>query len=278
VPFVGNEMLLIIQAMDQNKAASVGNQLASQGLNADQLNKETATRFEGVQDASMAKIELTSRVIAEVGYRSLYQGVAWLVTRFQTTEREFTVLGKALKSNPKNWKFDHLMKSEIAGENEQLVENMTGIWNIQQVLKQQQSLLVDNDKEYNTLVKLGKGLEIKDISEHFNNPAEPDDLLRAQNEQLNAMVLQQQEQLQILNDNPLAEAAKIEAEGKLIEAQGKRELDVATMLQDAKEFKQEMRLEFDKLAEKARATDLKTATDLTKIEADSGIDVEGSNI
>ena len=48
------------------------------------------------------------------------------------------------------------------------------------------------------------------------------------------------------------------------------------MLKDMKEFKEEMRLEFAKLEESKRKTNLETATDLTKIEADSGIDVPGA--
>jgi len=99
-PFIGDKSLLLLQHMDQLKAKSVGDQLSSQGLNADQLNKETATRFNGVQDAASAKIELVARNIAEVGFRKLYEGVAWMVARYQTTECEFAVLGKALKTNP----------------------------------------------------------------------------------------------------------------------------------------------------------------------------------
>jgi hypothetical protein len=238
VPFIGDKTLLLLQHMDQNKAQSVGNQLASQGLNADQLNKETATRFEGVQDASQAKIELVTRVVAEVGFRKLYEGVAWMATRFQTTEREFMVLGKPMVSDPQNWKFDHHVNSEIglgAGDSDQIVENMTGIWNIQQVLKQQESPLVDSEKEFNTLNKLAKGLEIKDVSMFFNDPEQPDELLLSENEQLKAQLAQTNQLVEQLQ-NPLAEAETIKQQGLLIKQQSDAELQIAKLAEEQRQF------------------------------------------
>jgi hypothetical protein len=237
-PFIGDKTLLLLQHMDQVKAKSVGDQLSSQGLNADQLNKETATRFNGVEQAAEGKIELVGRVINETGFRKLYEGVAWMVSKFQTTEREFSVLGKALTSNPSKWRFNHHVESEVglgAGDSEKIVESMTGIWNIQQVLKQQGSPLVDADKEYNTLSKLSKAVEIKDVSKHFNDPKEPDELLKAENERLNKMVLQQQGQLQAMQ-NPLAEAEEIKQRAFLQKATSDAQLAVANLAEEQRQF------------------------------------------
>lgn len=273
IPFVGDKTLLLLQHMDQNKAASVGNQLSSQGLNADQLNKETATRFEGVADASMAKIELVARVVAEVGFRKLYEGVAWMATKFQTNEREFMVLGKPMKSNPSKWRFDHHVDSEIglgAGDSDKIVENMTGVWNIQQVLKGQGSPLVDSDKEYNTLVKLSKGLEIKNVSDHFNDPNEPDELLKAENEILNNLVVDLQAQVQQMQ-NPLAEAETIKQQGNLIAKQGQAQLDIAKLSEQQRQFNIET-------AQKQDQFNKELAAKLTELELKFNTDVEGSMV
>ena len=271
VPSIAQESLLLLQHMDQLKAAAVGTQMASQGLNADQIGKETATRFEGVEQAAMAKIELVARVIAEVGYRKLYTGIAWMVTRFQDTEREFSVLGKGLKSNPSKWKFDHQLVSEVglgAGDNEAIVDNMTGIYNVQQQLLAQGSPLVDQVKIFNTLNKLTNALELKDTSQFFNDPNEPDQLLLAQNEQLNQMVLTLQQQLQAAQ-NPLAEAEAVKREGEIAIAQGKLQLEAAKLEEDRRQFDIEA-------AQKGRQHQDDTALKLTDMELKSGKNVPGS--
>ena len=275
VPFIGDKSLLLIQHMDQIKAQSVGTQLASQGLNADQLGKETATRFEGVRDASAAKLELVTRIVAEVGYRKLYSGVAWMVSRFQDTEREFAVLGKALTSNPKNWRYDHQLDSEIglgASDGDKAVENLTGLWQMQTQLKAEQSPLYDEDKRFNTANKLVKALEFKNTSEFFNDPKEPDQQLKFENEQLNAVLLQTQQQMEILQQqaaNPLAEAEMVKREGDLAVAQGKLQLEAAKLAEQQRQFNIQATQSAVKQQEE-------TAVDLTELELKYSADVPGS--
>ncbi len=280
IPSVLNESLKMAQYLDFARAQTTGTLMASQGLDADALSKETATRFEGVTDEGAAKMELVARGIAETGYRTLYEGMAWLISNFQNSAVEIMVLGKPLTVDPRGWKFEHNVKSNVglgAGDNEKLLQTMQGIYQIQQQLKAQGSLLTDEADIYNTLDRIVKGAGLQRTDEFFNDPEKPDELLQAQNEQLSLMVQQLQGAVQQMQ-NPLAEAEQIKAQAKLIEAQGKRELDVGKILQDAKEFQEEMKLEIAKLRENARQSDNKTAVELTKIEADSGIDVPGSRI
>lgn len=273
VPFIGDKTLLLLQHMDQIKASTVGTQLASQGLNADQLGKETATRFKGVEEASMAKIELVARVIAEVGYRKLYEGVAWMAAHFQDTEKEFNVLGKGLTSNPSKWKFDNQLISDVglgAGDNDAIVENMTGLWSIHTQLKAENSPLTDEVKRFNIASKLTKALELKDVSKFFNDPNEPAELLTRQNELLNQMVVQLQEQLQA-TQNPLAEAEQIKAQAGLIQAQGKAQLDIAKMIEDQRQFN-------IKTAQEARQFQEEISLKLTELELKHSEDVPGSKV
>ena len=274
VPFIGDKSLLLIQHMDQIKASSVGTQMASQGLNADQLTKETATRFEGVRDAAAAKLELVTRIIAEVGFRKLYTGVAWLASQYQDTEREFTVLGKALTANPERWRYDHQVDSEIglgAGDNDEAITNLTGIWQIQSQLKLNNSPLVDDSKMFNTMNKMVKALEFKDTAQFFNDPTEPDQLLKTENEQLNALVLQLQEQQELMSQqlqqsNQLADAAKVEQQTALLKEQNANQLNMLKLGENARQFDTKTALD-----DKHHTEDV--AVDLTKIEVTSGKDV-----
>lgn len=280
IPSVLNESLQFIQYLDFARAQTTGTLMASQGLDAEALSKETATRFEGVQDEGSAKIELVARGIAEVGYKKLYDGMAWLVSQFQDSATEIMVLGKELSVDPTKWRFDHKAKSEIsegAGDQQKQSNTLTGIYQLQTQLKAEGSLLVDDVKRFNTLDKIVKVNGLPRVDEFFNNPEIPKELLQAQNEQLTQAVEQLQQMVEQMQ-NPLAEAEQIRAQAKLTEAQGKRELDIGKLLQDAKEFQEEMRLDMAKLKEAGRQADQKTAVELTKIEVDSGTDIPGAVI
>jgi hypothetical protein len=280
IPYIGDRTLQVLQYVDQAKAQSTGALLANQGLDADAIGRETATRFTGIEEAGEAKIELIARNYAETGYRKLYEGLAWMVSRFQDTETEFRVLGKALTVNPKSWKYDHHIVSNVglgAANNDQLIQSLQGIYGIQQQLKLQGSALTDEADIYNTLDRIVKGLGLPSVDEFFNNPEEPDDLLRAENEILNKALLEAQQMVQNLQ-NPLAEAEEIKARATLIKAQGDQEVKAAGLLKDMNEFKEEMRLEFAKLQEDARQADQKTAVDLTTLEVNSGVDIPGSAV
>ena len=105
-------------------------------------------------------MELIARNYAETGVRKLYEGIAWLVSRFQDTQTEFRVLGKALTVNPTQWKFNHHVQSNVglgAGNNEKSVQSLQGLLAIQQQLKQQGSTLTDEVDIYNTLKRITDG-------------------------------------------------------------------------------------------------------------------------
>ncbi len=58
-------------------------------LNIDKaIANETATRFNGVREDAKAKIELVARTFAETGWKKLYEGVAWLVSKYQNDAEE----------------------------------------------------------------------------------------------------------------------------------------------------------------------------------------------
>lgn len=275
--FIGDKSLLIKQHMDQMKSNRVGGQLTSQGLDGDSLSKETATRFTGVEKTNQAKVEKIARNIAEMAYRKIYEGVAWLVAHYEMDEVEFSVLGKALKSNPANWKYDNNVATEVglgAGDNDKLVQNATGIYQIQQQLQSQGSKMVDETKMYNTLNKITNGLEMKDTSLYFNNPEEPNEQLQADNEQLNALALQQQqviEQLtgQVTSLQALSEVEMIKAQSKAQADDKNAALGIAELQENARQFNVTA-------AQKTVKQNEDTALKLTDMEVKSGQDIPGS--
>jgi len=271
IPYIGDKALQVIQYVDQARAQTTGALLANQGLDADKIMQETATRFEGVKDSSDAKIELIARNYAETGFRKLYEGVAWLASRFQDEDAEFRVLGKAMTVNPSSWKHKHHIQSNVglgAGNNEKLVESMQGIYAIQSQLIQQGSTLTDESDVYNTLGRIVDGLGLPRVDEFFNNPDEPDDTLKAENEILNKMVVQLQEQLQA-GANPLAEAEMVKREGDIAVAQGKLELEAAKLEEQQRQFNVETQ-------QKEQKQDEDLAIQLTDMELKYNKDVPGA--
>lgn len=271
IPYIGDRTLQVIQYIDQARAQTSGTLLGSQGLDADSIESETATRFNGVQEAGTAKIELIARNYAETGFRKLYEGIAWLVSRYQDTETEFRVLGKALTVNPKSWKYSHNIESNVglgAGDNEKLIAARQGIYQLQLQIKASGSKMIDDGNIYRNFIGIQDGLGINQSEQLINNPEEPSELLLAENEQLNQMVLQQQEQLQMMQ-NPLAESEQIKAQATLIKAQGDQEVKLLQAQQNQQQFLMEF-------AQQNKQFQEDMAKQLTELELKYNNDVPGA--
>jgi len=242
VPYIGDKALQVIQYWNQEKAQATGNLMSSQGLDADDLGRETATRFEGVKEIGEGKVELVARVMAETGFRQLYEGVAWLDSNFQNSEVEIAILGEELKVNPGDWKFKHHVVSKVglgAGDEKHMLETMSGLWAIHQQLLSINSPMTDEVKRYNVLKNIVNASGIPEEGEFFNNPEQPEQLLQAQNEIMTRIIEQLQGQVQGLQ-NPLAEAETIKAQASLIKATGEQSLKVGQMQEDQRQFNAEM--------------------------------------
>jgi hypothetical protein len=223
--------------------------LANQGLDSDKLYQETATRFQGVEDAAKAKVELVARVMAETGFRELYEGIAWMISHNQDDKREIFATGKPVTIDPTKWRYDHRVASNVglaAGDNEQILNNMGALLTIQNQLKSQRSLLVDDKKIFNVIDKSVKAMELSDTSKYFNDPEVPQQTLLSQNEQLMAALEEAKMQLD-QSQNPLAEAETIKARADLVKAQGKMELDIAKLQEDQRQFNAQMGVKLTEL-------------------------------
>lgn len=276
IPYIGDRTLQVIQYVDSARAQTTGALLANQGLDADKVSQETATRFNGIKDSSDAKIELIARNYAETGFRKLYEGIAWLASRFQDTETEFRVLGKALTVNPKSWKYRSSIQTNVglgAGNNEQLIESLQGIYAIQSQEIAQGSPLADNKDKYNTLKRIVDGLGLPRVNEFFNNPEEPDELLRTENEQLNQMVLQMQENMKMQSEQIKQLQALSEVE--LIKAQAKAESDNKNAALGVAELQENARQFNVTASQKGIKQNEDTALEITKLELDNNTDLPG---
>jgi len=75
-------------------------------------------------------MELVCRVIAETGYRELWEGLSWFESHYQDTDLEIRVLGSQMSFNPKDWKYDHRVCAKVgtgAGDDEKTLQNPSAI-------------------------------------------------------------------------------------------------------------------------------------------------------
>ena len=270
VPYIGQEALQIVQYLDTEKSNTLGAQMANQGLSSDKFYKETATRFEGVEEAAMAKIELVSRVYAEVGLRQLYEGVIWTAQHYQDSATEIMVLGKELTVDPRKWRYEHYCQSQVglgAGDSAEAIENLGAMFQTQMQLITMGSPLVDAKKLYNTLDDLARALGKADTSRYYNDPEVPEETLLAENEQMKGMI----QQLQAMGQDPYLKAEEMKAQAKLIESQSKQKLDADKFMLEMRQWQEEFQqrqLEFQQ----------EMAYKLTDLELTNNQDVPGSKV
>lgn len=218
-PYTGDKALMTIQYVDQEKAQTLGNQMASQGLDADKLYRETATRFEGVEEAQQAKLELVARNYAETGFRDLFEGVIWLAQHYQDEVVEVMVTGKPLTVDPRRWKYEHYCMSQVglgAGDSKDVIANLGALLQLALGLIEQGAPVMDWDKLYNILEDMVRVMGKADVARYFNDPSQPAELLQAQNMQLQKAVQELQQWAQTQGSMAAAEAKKADAslEGK----------------------------------------------------------------
>jgi hypothetical protein len=223
-PYVGDKALMVMQYVDAARAQTTGSLMASQGLEVDALHKETATRFQGVADQSQAKIELVARCLAETGFRDLFEGMAWLVSRYQDEATEIMVLKKPIKIDPRKWIYDHYCESLVglgAGDTQEMLANMSGLFQTQQQLLAQGSPIVDQKKLYNTGAKLVKLMGIHNVTDYLNDPEQPPEVLLAEVEKLGKalqiMQAQMQEMQALANSDTIKAQTQIAVENNRAE-------------------------------------------------------------
>jgi hypothetical protein len=236
--YTGDKTLLAMQHFDARRTNTTGQQLSNQGLDKDQISKETATRFQGMKDSGAAKVESVARNFAEYGYKRLANIVAWFLKTYQDEELQLYVLGRKMKISPSSWKFDHIVEVDYIDKTKEL-ENLQAIYAIQNQEKANGSLLVDDLKIYNTTKDIIKSLGKSDVSKYFNNPEMQQEVMFAALQQAQQQIQQMQAIIQQSQDQ-LAKAAEIEAQGKLIEAQAKQQLEVAKLQEEQRQFNQRM--------------------------------------
>jgi hypothetical protein len=275
VIYNGDKTLQVIQYMDSKHAQSTGQMQTNQALTSDQLNQETATRFDGVKESSLAKIELVNRNIAELAYKPLYEGLAWFARHYQDSEMEAYLFGREMTFSPSSWKFDHRVVAKVgtgAGDDEKTIQALSAVLASQQQEIDLGSGLADSKKKYNVYKELIRASDLHGVENFYNDPEQPDELILAENEQLKKALEQLQMQAE---QNDIAGAAKeieqMKAQASLMIAQSKKEDASTKSRQDMQQFLLTLR-------QSSEQFDQQMIKDLTELELKYGQDVPGAAV
>lgn len=272
VPSIGAECLQLIQYIDFDRAQTTGANMASQGLNRDDIYNETATRFNGVSDEGAAKLECVMRVYAETGWRKLYRGFEWMLKTYQDSDIEVEILGEEIAYNPSDWKFDADCTSSIglaASDSTEMIENLGVILNVQKELASMGSPIVDQSKIYGTLTRLLKSMNVHDNAAFFNDPEQPNQTLMAQNEQMKSLISQLQEQLSASSVNSvLQQNEQLKQQVEALKAQSRESIDIARLQESARQFD-------IKTAQEAAKNRAQNTIKITELELENNKDLEG---
>ena len=272
VPSIGGECLQLIQYIDFNRSQTTGALMASQGLNRDDVYNETATRFNGVKGEGAEKLEYMMRMYSETGWRRLYRGFEWMLKTYQDGLIEEQILGEEVAYTPADWKFDADCVSGVglaASDSSDLIENLGVIYNTQKELKAMGSELVDESKLYSTLTRILKAMNVHDNAAFYNDPDQPQQTIKAQNEQMKTLVSQLQAQLQESSVNSvLAQNEQLKQKVEALKAQSKEGIDQAKLQEDARQFNAS-------LAQSANQNRADNAIKITELELENNADIKG---
>lgn len=272
VEYTADRTQMLMQFMENRKSATTGNMFSTQGLSKDTLKTETATEFNGMKDNDAAKAELIIMRIAKTGMRQLAETIIYLAKTYLDSEQTFYVNKDNITIDPSKWTCKDICNVSFIDKEKDLIKQQS-ILNRQLTMQQTAPSTVDAIKLYNSNIAMNKSMGISDNDKFFNNPEIPEQQLLAENEQ---MKLQLQQMQGLAQNNQLAEAAQIEAQAKLENAQHQKQVDILKLELENKKSEQEyalklremeykdqqLALEIKKVALKQEELEQKVGTDL----------------
>lgn len=262
-PPLGSEVFTVLEYLDKQRADRTGVSPESmfQGLN---ISTETAHGIERLMSAREELVGLIIRLMAETGLRDLYQLIRECLIKYEKKSRLVELRGKWVEMNPGEWseRYDTTVRvgtgpGDIAAKKQSL-ENL---WIKQQELKEKESILVNERREYKILTELVTYSDLGNPDLYVVDPGsdeaemarqkQKEDKQAAQQEQQVAMQAQQEQTQAMLGlQQSISEAQEETKRQKtMLDAQSKnlgRLADMEQALQELKKDYTEMELKYNR--------------------------------
>lgn len=236
-------MLEYVQGMRENRT---GVSRTSQGLNPDSMNN-TATGRALDMSASMQRIELIARIIAETLVKPIFQGILKVLTDGGMEKMAFRLRDEFVEYDPNEWRDQYDMTINVGlgtGDSQQKAAHLMMIAQMQE--KGLQLGLATPAHIYHTGAKIIENAGFKDVQNFLQDPSKQQPQpqqppLPIQIEQMRIQADERKHQ-QDLQDGVhkfqaetqmTRETEQIKADAKLREIQGNLELQAANDARDA---------------------------------------------
>src|SRR5579864_6798789 len=175
-PFVGQEALPVIQLLNEVLQRRTGLSDAAKGLDPKALQSSTMIGVDAIISGAQERIELIARVLAETGYKDLFQGLYNEICENPNPPRMLKVNGSYQTFDPST--FDATMGVEInptmgKGTDVTRMMALTQIKQDQQTLVSQMGLnnpICGIPEMLNTVTDMLELLNIKNVSRYFKMP------------------------------------------------------------------------------------------------------------
>jgi hypothetical protein len=239
----------------------------NQGLDAEDLTS-TVGGFKGISRLSHKRMRLKAQIYADYALKKIFEDIIKLYS-MHSKDVKIPVGDGVLELKPMAWK-DKTSCTIRVGTN--AIDEQNHISNLSYLLEQQKleremgSPLVDNKKIYNTYKEIISAIEAGDVSEYYNDPEVPQELLIAEIEKLTRenMALQQQVQ------NPLAEAESIKQQAttqrEIAKIQTKAQFDMLKAQQEQMQHDDRIALDMAKIMADIKQKEAETGRDIPEEE------------
>jgi hypothetical protein len=176
VPDITGSVYPALEYWDQTREMRTGVSKTGQGVDANALVNETATKANQVFTMAQARMKLIARVIAETGFKDLFWLLHATIRKHGNQSQTVRLRNQWVTVDPRQWKTRSDLTIHVGlgngGKAEQYAQ-MMGIATVQEKLVAGgKSNLVDDQKLFNTAAQLTKLAGHKNPNMFFNDPSE----------------------------------------------------------------------------------------------------------
>ncbi len=176
VPFVGQQIMPLIEYVDATREWRTGVSRAGQGLDANALQNQSATAANQLFTAAQARMKLIARIFAETGIRDLFQLIHAVIRKHGGEKQTVRLRNNWVPVDPREWQERQDMTVNVGlgtGSKGEMLAHLQTI-----IAAQIQAVnvgLVSKENLYNSAKALTRLSGFKNQDEFFLDPSKPPD-------------------------------------------------------------------------------------------------------
>lgn len=258
VPFVAKDSFPVLDYLDMVKEARTGIGRASQALDPDALQNQTATAVQATQDIKFSKVEVYARNIAECGgLKRLFKCMLRLFVENQREPMAIRLRGEFVDMDPRGWNADMDCTVNVglgAGSRDR---DMAMLQNVLQV---QQGVITALQNPFNPILNLGHALDTARRLAEAAGLKNPEQYFPEVTQEQIAQIKQKMD----ANPPPNPDAAKAQAQMQIeqMKLQANMQLEQARMQSDSQRDAAKAQLDQQAMQAKAEIERIQAEADI----------------